>query len=98
MTARYLDMAGVGRALASPVSRHAVSKWRDRYPTDSAHPFPEPDVIIGSYETGQDGKLATEQDDDNVRGVPGWSPDRLPEIEMWRAKLPGRTGRPRKSV
>lgn len=85
MTVHYLGMTEVGRALASPVSRHAVSKWRERYPAGSAHPFPAPDVTIG---------LAEPTDDE--QGVPGWSPDRLPEIEKWRAGLPGRTGRPRK--
>ncbi|SDD86507.1 hypothetical protein [Actinokineospora iranica] len=79
MSVRHLDMAGIGRALVSPVSRHAVSKWRERYPAGSAHPFPEPDVVIG-----------------DEPGVPGWLPDRVPEIETWRAGLPGRIGRPRK--
>ncbi|GGM65134.1 hypothetical protein GCM10012275_39610 [Longimycelium tulufanense] len=77
MTTQYLDMAGVGRALRRPVSRQVVTKWRERYPSDSPHPFPAPDVMVGA--------------------VPGWSDERLPEIEAWREKLPGRTGRPRKA-
>lgn len=76
MTVHYLDMAEVGRALASPVSRSAVSKWRERYGEDSDRPFPAPCVTVGDS--------------------PGWAEERLPEIEAWRANLPGRTGRPRK--
>lgn len=37
-------MVGVADALG--VSRHAVHKWRARYPADSAHPFPAPDVVV----------------------------------------------------
>ena len=44
MTERYLGVLGVAEALG--VSRHAVHKWRSRYPTDSTHPFPEPDVEV----------------------------------------------------
>jgi hypothetical protein len=68
-TVRYLGVNGIAERLG--VTRHAVDKWRSRYPADSAHPFPDPDVEI-------DG------------GVPGWRPERLPEIERWRAGMPGR--------
>ncbi|WP_424183844.1 hypothetical protein ACOBQX_17955 [Actinokineospora sp. G85] len=95
MKARYLDMAGVGRALTSPVSRHAVVKWRERYPQGVDHSFPEPDVIIGAWEI--DPNTGDFVDDQDERGVPGWSVERLSEIETWRAALPGRTGRPRKA-
>lgn len=44
MTWSYLGVVGVADALG--VSRHAVHKWRSRYPDDSTHPFPEPDVEI----------------------------------------------------
>ncbi|MEV7803976.1 hypothetical protein AB0O28_13590 [Microbispora sp. NPDC088329] len=44
MTERYLGVLGIGEALG--VSRHAVHKWRSRYPGDSEHPFPEPDVEV----------------------------------------------------
>jgi hypothetical protein len=44
MTERYLGVLGIAEALG--VSRHAVHKWRSRYPGDSAHPFPEPDIEI----------------------------------------------------
>jgi hypothetical protein len=44
MTERYLGVLGIAEALG--VSRHAVHKWRSRYPSDSAHPFPEPDVEV----------------------------------------------------
>jgi hypothetical protein len=66
---RYLGVIGLAERLG--VTRHAVVKWRSRYPAGSSHQFPEPDVEI-------DG------------GVPGWLPSRLPEIEQWRAGMPGR--------
>jgi transposase-like protein len=44
MAERYLGVLGVAEALG--VSRHAVHKWRSRYPSDSTHPFPEPDVEV----------------------------------------------------
>jgi transposase-like protein len=44
MTEHYLGVIGIAEALG--VSRHAVHKWRSRYPNDSRHPFPEPDVDI----------------------------------------------------
>lgn len=94
MTKHLLDMTGVGRALSSPVSRHAVSKWLERYPKGSTHPFPEPDVRIGAYEIDDHGEpIADEESAERV--VSGWYASRLPEIEAWRRDLPGRTGRPR---
>lgn len=68
-TVGHLGVNGIAERLG--VTRHAVDKWRGRYPPESTHPFPEPDVEI-------DG------------GVPGWLPERLPEIERWRAGMPGR--------
>jgi transposase-like protein len=44
MTRHYLGVVGVADALG--VSRHAVHKWRSRYPDDSQHPFPTPDVEV----------------------------------------------------
>ncbi len=44
MTERFLGVVGIGVALG--VSRHAVHKWRSRYPSDSSHPFPPPDVEV----------------------------------------------------
>lgn len=44
MTVQYIGAAAVGEALG--VSRHAVHKWRTRYPAGSNHPFPEPDIEI----------------------------------------------------
>ncbi|MEV0382048.1 hypothetical protein [Nonomuraea sp. NPDC050643] len=44
MTERYLGVIGVAEALG--VSRHAVHKWRTRYPGGSEQPFPEPDVEV----------------------------------------------------
>jgi hypothetical protein len=44
MTEHYLGVIGIAESLG--VSRHAVHKWRSRYPSDSSHPFPEPDVDI----------------------------------------------------
>ncbi|MEV4286923.1 hypothetical protein AB0K40_15575 [Nonomuraea bangladeshensis] len=40
----YLGVVGIAEALG--VSRHAVHKWRTRYPSGSDHPFPEPDVEV----------------------------------------------------
>jgi hypothetical protein len=44
MTERYLGAVGIAEAMG--VTRHAVHKWRARYPSDSDHPFPEPDVEV----------------------------------------------------
>ncbi|MER7366572.1 hypothetical protein [Nonomuraea wenchangensis] len=40
----YLGVVGIAEALG--VTRHAVHKWRTRYPSGSDHPFPEPDVEV----------------------------------------------------
>jgi hypothetical protein len=44
MTVRYIGAGGIAEALG--VGRHAVHKWRARYPAGSSHPFPDPDVDI----------------------------------------------------
>ncbi|MEU6722169.1 hypothetical protein ABZ917_00495 [Nonomuraea wenchangensis] len=44
MPITYLGVVGIAEALG--VSRHAVHKWRTRYPSGSDHPFPEPDVEV----------------------------------------------------
>jgi hypothetical protein len=44
MTERYLGILGLAEALG--VTRHAVHKWRTRFPGDSDHPFPAPDVEV----------------------------------------------------
>ncbi|MEJ3651820.1 hypothetical protein WEH80_02270 [Actinomycetes bacterium KLBMP 9759] len=44
MTVHYIGVLGIAEALG--VSRHAVHKWRSRYPRDASHPFPEPDVEV----------------------------------------------------
>ncbi|MEO3868230.1 hypothetical protein ABGB18_05300 [Nonomuraea sp. B12E4] len=44
MPESYLGVLGIAEALG--VSRHAVHKWRTRYPDGSDHPFPEPDVEV----------------------------------------------------
>jgi transposase-like protein len=44
MTRHFLGVIEVADAFG--VSRHAVHKWRARYPAGSRHPFPEPDVEI----------------------------------------------------
>ncbi|MEV4071371.1 hypothetical protein ACGFJC_33185 [Nonomuraea fuscirosea] len=44
MTERYLGILGLAGALG--VTRHAVHKWRTRFPGDSDHPFPAPDVEV----------------------------------------------------
>lgn len=44
MTTHYMGVGSI--AARYGVSRSAVSKWRDRYPPGSPHPFPRPDVEI----------------------------------------------------
>jgi hypothetical protein len=44
---RYVGVRGIAEALG--VSRHAVHKWRSRYPAGSSHPFPEPDVDVDGF-------------------------------------------------
>jgi transposase-like protein len=44
MSERYLGVLGIAEAMG--VTRHAVHKWRSRYPHGSEHPFPEPDVEV----------------------------------------------------
>jgi hypothetical protein len=44
MTEHYIGVLGIAEAM--DVTRHAVHKWRSRYPTDSDHPFPAPDVEV----------------------------------------------------
>ncbi|MCT2583000.1 hypothetical protein [Actinophytocola gossypii] len=44
MTAHFLGVLNIAEAMG--VTRHAVHKWRARYPRGSDHPFPEPDVEI----------------------------------------------------
>ncbi|GAA1029750.1 MULTISPECIES: hypothetical protein [Amycolatopsis] len=68
---QFIGASGLAERLG--VSRSAVNKWRERFPFDSAHPFPAPDVEID--------------------GVPGWLPERVSEVEYWRAGLPGRGNR-----
>lgn len=85
MAARYLSQAAIGRQLGG--GRHIVGTWRNRY-AGTPTPFPEPDVWIG------DG-------DDDDRAVPGWLPERMPEIAEWRKTLPGQGsggGRPRREA
>lgn len=56
MTEHYLGGIGIAEALG--VSRHAVHKWRSRYPSDSTHPFPEPDVEIDGVPGWRTDRLA----------------------------------------
>ncbi|WP_017972516.1 helix-turn-helix transcriptional regulator [Actinopolyspora halophila] len=44
--ARFLGVADLAAELG--VSTGTVTKWVARYPADSAHPFPAPDVHIGN--------------------------------------------------
>jgi hypothetical protein len=44
MSEHYLGVLSIAEAMG--VTRHAVHKWRSRYPSESGHPFPEPDVEI----------------------------------------------------
>ena len=96
----YLSQADIARELE--ISSEAVRLLRMRYPSDSAHPFPEPDAWIGVDDRS---KTAVRPADarvnprENSRGVPGWLPSRADEIREWRAGLPGSGaggGRPRR--
>ena len=40
----HLGYGGIADAIG--VTRHAVHKWRERHPSGSDHPFPEPDVLV----------------------------------------------------
>ena len=44
MTVQYIGPVQLGEALG--VSRFAVPRWQARFPADSAHPFPEPDIVV----------------------------------------------------
>lgn len=55
MTVRYIGVVSIAEAMA--VSRHAVHKWRSRYPADSTHPFPSPDVDIDGAPGWRPGRL-----------------------------------------
>jgi hypothetical protein len=44
MAVEYVGAVGIAEALG--VSRHAVHKWRTRFPISSSHPFPEPDIEV----------------------------------------------------
>jgi hypothetical protein len=44
VTTSYVGVLGIAEAMG--VTRHAVHKWRSRYPADSDNPFPEPDVEV----------------------------------------------------
>ena len=82
---RYLSQAAISRQLGG--SRHLVGTLRNRW-KDTPTPFPEPDAWTGD-----------DEDEDNERAVPGWLPERMPEIRRWKDSLPGQGaggGRPRK--
>jgi hypothetical protein len=56
MTVQYVGAVGIAEALG--VSRHAVHKWRSRYPAGSSHPFPEPDVEVDGLPGWRPGRIA----------------------------------------
>lgn len=56
MTVQYVGAVGIAEALG--VSRHAVHKWRTRYPPGSTHPFPEPDVEVDGLPGWRPGRIA----------------------------------------
>ncbi|AEA27799.1 hypothetical protein Psed_5672 [Pseudonocardia dioxanivorans CB1190] len=67
MVDHYVGVLGVAEAMG--VTRHAVHKWRSRYPAGSEHPFPEPDVEIDGTPGWSPGRL-----EDMMRwrdGLPG---------------------------
>lgn len=44
MTVQYIGPVQLGEALG--VSRFAVPRWQARFPADSSHPFPAPDIEV----------------------------------------------------
>jgi hypothetical protein len=85
VTEYYLSQADIAGHLG--VSSEAVRTWRKRYAD-----FPAPDAWTGIDE--MPGNAAVEPDArrnprENSRSVPGWLRTRLPEIETWRAGMPG---------
>lgn len=56
MILQYIGASGIAEALG--VSRHAVQKWRTRYPADCGHPFPEPDVEIDGHPGWRPARIA----------------------------------------
>ena len=76
MTVQYIGAAAVGEALG--VSRHAVHKWRTRYPAGSSHPFPEPDIEIDGtpgWRPNRVAEIARWRD-----GLPGRGAGEFPEM------------------
>lgn len=58
------------------VDPHTVNQWIWRAEQGELPEFPEADVEIPTKRENQ--------------FIPGWKPERLPEIEAWRKNLPGR--------
>jgi hypothetical protein len=56
MPVEYIGAVGIAEELG--VSRHAVHKWRSRYPAESSHPFPEPDVEVDGTPGWRAGRVA----------------------------------------
>lgn len=56
MAEHFLGVVGLAEALG--VTRHAVHKWRSRYPADSDHPFPEADIEIDGAPGWRPGRVA----------------------------------------
>ncbi|MEE2050315.1 hypothetical protein [Nocardiopsis tropica] len=80
---RYAGTADVARILG--VRTQTVTNWLNRYPPESSHPCPAPDVIVGNV-------LGWKWDED-AESLPRW--------ETWRAGMPGQGaggGRPRKTT
>jgi hypothetical protein len=86
MTRQYLGVVGVAEALG--YGRHAVHKWRSRYPAGSNHPFPEPDVEIDGAPGWRPDRLRTIADWHATlpgRGVGGGRPTAAKQEYLYAA-------------
>lgn len=56
MAVQYIGPVQLGEALG--VSQFAVPRWRARFPADSNHPFPEPDIEVDGTPGWRPNRLA----------------------------------------
>jgi len=92
MTEHYLGVLGIAEALG--VTRHAVHKWRTRYPADSSHPFPEPDVEVDGapgWRAGRVGEITRWRDGLPGRGAGGGRPTAARQDYLKQSALRGLT-------
>lgn len=73
MTMRYVGPVALGEALG--VSRFAVPRWQARFPADSSHPFPAPDIEVDGTPGWRPNRISeVTRWRDGLRGMPGSRP------------------------